>query len=89
MTEEFNLSEKIVKHPSGLLWIDFEDVKEFIKRLKKECFICGKCFGRNRRKYPKYPLCSTCIDLFRHHRINEIIKRNKSKINQLAGDKLK
>jgi len=34
MEKEFNLSEKIIKHDNPTGFFEFDDVKEFIKRLK-------------------------------------------------------
>lgn len=36
MSEEFNLSEKIILDIEGMSGIPTEDVKEFIRRLKEE-----------------------------------------------------
>ena len=51
--EQFNLSEKIAEHQSvDLNWIDVEDVREFIKRLKEEIEISEKIFLRDTTESP-------------------------------------
>ena len=86
MSEEFNLSDKIVKVGNVKTYvpnIELNDVKEFIRLLKEEILITEKQYtqslNKNIHKKTKYHYI-----LF----IKELIYL-KNKLNKLAGDKLK
>jgi len=69
--------------------IEVDKVKEFIKLLKEDCFICGqRIWKKYGRKISKSGLCDKCSNDMANHCYKHLRASMEKKIDKLAGKDL-
>ena len=93
MDDASSLSDKIIEdneyYKHG--WIQIEDVKESVQKLKENCFICGKNL-KSIRNSPRFncsiPLCSQCREDMSSKSFGRIQRKLSKKIDKIFGSAL-